>query len=401
MPFSKFTSAAVRVLPKPATLTMACGFILAASQASAATINMGDDASFSIGAGLRMSYNNREHGAPNGTSSSNDFSIDNARIYLSGRVNKMIGATLNTERSGSGNTPDGIRIMDAYAQFEPMPEFNIWAGRMLPASDRANLDGPFYLNVWEYPFVSNYPNLAVGRDNGVQVWGKLMSNKFTYVAGAFKGHNSITGGSNQADHLLYAGRLAYAFWDAEPAPAYYTGSTYYGANDILTVGVAGMFEKDGVGVAAAPGDYKAYNVDVLMEKKLGGGALTLEGAYYKYDLGSVLDCNSGEPGSPACPAAGADANVGGQVKSKAYYVTAAYLIPGKVGWGQFQPFTRYQKLDRDVSNTTKKQLDVGVNYVIKGHNARITAVFSKVKDDALPSPQNDTNKFILGTQLQF
>ena len=163
----------------------------------------------------------------------------------------------------------------------------------------------------------------------------------------------------------------------------------------------GFVEKDGVGVAATPGDYKAYNVDVLMEKKLGGGALTLEGAYYKYALGSVLDCNSGEPGSPACPAAGADANVGGQVKSKAYYVTAAYLIPGKVGWGQFQPFTRYQKLSRDVSSTTKTQLDVGVNYVIKGHNARITAVFSKVKDDQLPSPKNDSNKFILGTQLQF
>jgi hypothetical protein len=400
MQLAKLSRTALRVLPKPSTLTIACGLALAASQAHAATINMGDDASFSIGAGLRMSYDSVERGAPNGTSRSNDFVIDNARLYLSGRVNKMIGATLNTERSGSGNTPDGIRIMDAYAQFEPMPEFNIWAGRMLPASDRANLDGPFYLNVWEYPFVSNYPSLAVGRDNGIQAWGKLMANKFTYVAGAFKGHNNVTGGSNQSDNLLYAGRLAYAFWDAEPAPAYYTGSTYYGSNDILTVGLAGMYQKDGVGVAAAPGNYKAYNVDVLMEKKLGAGVLTLEGAYYRYDLGA-LDCNSGEPGAPICPAAGPDDNVGGQVKSKAYYVTAAYLIPGKVGWGQFQPYTRYQKLSRDVSSTTKTQLDLGVNYVIKGHNARITAVYSKVKDDQLIAPLNDTDKFIIGTQLQF
>ena len=57
--------------------------------------------------------------------------------------------------------------MDAIAQFEFMPEFNVWLGRMLPPSDRANLYGPFYALPWSYPGVaSNYPNLAVGRDNG-------------------------------------------------------------------------------------------------------------------------------------------------------------------------------------------------------------------------------------------
>ena len=68
--------------------------------------------------------------------------------------------------------------------------------------------------------------------------------------------------------------------------------------------------------------------------------------------------------------------------------------------GQFQPYVRYQKFSRDVSNTDKTQADLGLNYVIKGHNARITAVFSKVKDDALPSPANDIHKFILGVQIQ-
>ena len=390
--FSKIT-----LSPRYAALSLACALAFGSASISAATIDLGGDASFSIGAGLRTSYNSIENGAPNGTDSSNDFEVDNARIYMSGRVNKFIGATLNTER----NSGDGIRVMDAYAQFELMPQFNIWLGRMLPASDRANLDGPFYLNVWEYPFVSNYPNLAVGRDNGVQVWGKVLGDKLTYVAGAFKGHNNVTGGSNESDSLMYTGRIAYALWDPEPAPAYYTGSTYYGAKDILTIAFAGMFQQDGVGIAAAKDDYKAWNIDVLMEKKMGaGGALTLEGAYYNYDLGSVLDCGSGEPGSPVCPAAGSSDNVGGQVEGDAYYVTAAYLIPGKVGWGQFQPYVRYQKFSRDVSNTDKTQADLGVNYVIKGHNARITAVFSKVKDDALPSGADDVSKFILGVQIQ-
>lgn len=382
--------------PRHAALTLACSLAFSVASVSAATFDLGDGSSFSIGAGVRMSYNSVEDAAPSGSDYSNDFEVDNARIYMSGRVNKYIGATFNTERKQD----DGIRVMDAYAQFEPMPAFNIWAGRMLPASDRANLDGPFYLNVWEYPFVSNYPNLAVGRDNGVQIWGKLLNDKFTYVAGAFKGHNNVAGGSNDSDSLLYTGRIAYAFWEAEPAPAYYTGSTYYGAKDILTVGLVGMFQKDGVGILTARDDYMAWNIDVLMEKKMGGGALTLEGAYYNYDLGSALDCGSGEPGAPACPAAGPNDNVGGQVEGDAFYVTAAYLFPGKVGWGQFQPYVRYQKFSRDVSNTDKTQTDIGLNYVIKGHNARITAVFSKVKDEALPPTRDDINKFILGVQIQ-
>ena len=100
--------------PRRTALFLACGLAFSAAPVLAATIDLGGDASFSIGAGLRTSYNSIENGAANGTDSSNDFEVDNARIYLSGRVNKMIGATLNTER----NSGDGVRVMDAYAQFE-------------------------------------------------------------------------------------------------------------------------------------------------------------------------------------------------------------------------------------------------------------------------------------------
>jgi hypothetical protein len=51
-------------------------------------------------------------------------------------------------------------------------------GRMLPPSDRANLSGPFYVSAWSFPgVVSNYPNLAVGRDNGMLLWGKRARNR--------------------------------------------------------------------------------------------------------------------------------------------------------------------------------------------------------------------------------
>jgi hypothetical protein len=48
------------------------------------------------------------------------------------------------------------------------------------------------------------------------------------------------GASNQNQDPLFATRVAYNFWDPEPAPAYYTSSTYYGKADILTVALVGI-----------------------------------------------------------------------------------------------------------------------------------------------------------------
>ena len=42
----------------------------------------------------------------------------------------------------------------------------MWAGRFLPPSDRFNLDGPYFLNAYNFPIVQAYPALENGRDNG-------------------------------------------------------------------------------------------------------------------------------------------------------------------------------------------------------------------------------------------
>jgi hypothetical protein len=377
--------------------------LLASSQYAnaGAELKLGDESGVTVGFGIRSSYTTRENGAPNGTSRSNDFAVENARLYMSGHYGKIIKATFNTERTGgpAATGGDSIRVMDAIAQFEFMPEFNIWMGRMLPPSDRANLYGPFFALPWSYPGVaSNYPNLAVGRDNGAMVWGKPFGGKVVYSIGAFEGHNKVAGLSGESDKLLFAGRLAFNLWDAEPAPAHYTGGWYGGSKDIFTIALAGFTQKDGVGTAATPGKLKIWNADLLIEKKFAAGVPTFEAAYYKYKLGAV-DCGSGEPGAPAC-IGGAD-NIGGQVDGKSYLLSAAFLFGPKVGWGQFQPFVRYQKFDRSLSNTTNKATDFGLNYIIKGPNAKVSAVYTKFEDNRLPAATRDTDQFMVGVQLQY
>src|SRR5258706_2325838 len=137
--------------------TLACSVSAAYAGAE---LKLSDDASVNIGFGLRTSYTNATT-SPAGTSQANNFNVDNVRLYLSGSYGKYLKATFNTERTGGSASTggDAVRVMDAIGQFEPYDSFNVWLGRMLPPSDRANLDGPFYLLPWSFPgIVSNYPN---------------------------------------------------------------------------------------------------------------------------------------------------------------------------------------------------------------------------------------------------
>lgn len=368
----------------------AASLCVAATGASAGiTASFGEDKSVSLGLGLRGSFTSTEDGAPNGSSRSSDFNLDSVRIYMNASLTKSIKATFNTERDGDGD----INLLDGYARFEPMDEFNIWAGRMLPPSDRANLDGPYYLHAWSYPgVVSQYPAKFAGRDDGATVWGKLAGKKLVYAFGAFMGHNRIAGASNQGDNILYAGRVTYNFLQPEDNPGYYTSSTYYGSAEILALAVAGMYQKNGVGTAAAAGNYQSYNIDLLYEKPLGdAGTVTLEGAYYSYGTDGAVDV------APGFRGAGGTANVGGIADGEAFMIGGAYLLPAKVGFGKFQPYARYQKFMNDTTGGYAREYDFGVNYIIDGHNARISLDYASIKGTGTQS----TDRFIVGVQLQF
>lgn len=381
------TANARPVLGRPAVartaLSLALGALCAMTTANAlagGTISFGEDKSVSLGLALRDSYTSTSNASPSGTSRSSDFNLDSISVMVSASLTKNIKAYFSTDRDSAGN----VKLKDGYAQFDITPEFNVVAGRLLPPSDRANLDGPYYGLTWAYPgVVSQYPGVAFGRDDGVAVWGKLLDNKVVYSVGAFQGRNRTgVNTSNQDAKLLYAGRVAVNFWDAEPAPLYYTGSTYYGAADVFTVALVGMSQQDGVGNKTTKDNYSAWNVDVLMEKKLSAGVATLEGAYYKYKFSTA--------------AAAADIN-GGVTPGKASMVTAGFLFPTKVGWGKFQPYARYQKFKADGTDITTKQTDLGLNYIIDGSNAKISATYSKNSETL----KADSNSVVIGLQLQF
>lgn len=340
----------------------------------------------SLGGGLRTSANFIENAAPNGDFSK-DFKVDDARLYVNAQLFEGIQIELNTEISSD----DGrFRILDAIGKFDFTNWFKVWGGRLLPPSDRANLDGPFYQLLWDFPFVSAFPAIFAGRDNGAAVWGELFNTHFKYQLGVFQGQGSKPGGPNVSDDKLFAARLVYNFLD--PEPGYYNSSTYFGAKKVLALGVTVQHQGDVAGTATARKDFTGEEVDLLFEYPLDAGVVTLEGAFYNYDYGN----------SPVA------LRPDGTLEGRAFYVQTGFLFPQKIGIGQVQPAFRVQHFDSEVTGSNdpadhaQTHFDIGLNYIIKGHNAKIMLIYTRVQARAQTEPKDqDHNEFKVGLQLQF
>jgi hypothetical protein len=376
-----------------------------------------------VGAGLRTSFRSRE-GVVDATGArhANDFNIDNARLYISGQGHPLFGFELNTDISnaqgfdtlGSGFGGESLdsgemRVLDAIVKMKLTDSVNLWAGRFLPPSDRSNLDGPFYLNAWLFPYTQfGYNNIFQGRDDGAALWGQQGDGAFKWQIGVFDGENTgapIDVGHPQSDNLMISGRVVANLLD--PEPGYYNSSTYYGEKDILALGASFMHRPDmlvGPAGGATTADYTSWNLDFLWEQKLDNcGVVTIEAAYYDFDDNGGTAVASGSPVANPTGIFGDAANRQGE----SYFLLASYLMPDQVQIGcldgRLQLLTRYQQYDHDavggVAGGTSDQFDLQLSYILEGHNARLTALWTT--HDAAAAGRDNLDAFILGTQLQF
>jgi hypothetical protein len=374
--------------------------LMAGSVSAGAKFEDGEDRWLSIGIGARTSFTAVEDASPSGDDWSSDFNLDSARIYINGQINQYVGFEFNTECFWcSSNAPFDTEygILDAIGKFSISPEFNIWVGRMLVPADREEMSGPYYANIWNAfktpwepaDFGEDHDEGSAGlygRDEGVTVWGKLGErSQFTYAVGAFEGYEALDNtDADQDDNLLYAMRLSYNFLGVENAPAYYTGSTYYGGvGDIFTVSVAAQYEADASGTAADEGDFTGLFADILYEKVLAsGGVATLEAAYKDFDLDGKAN-----PNFPL-------------FEGDSWKVTGLYMFPDVIGIGKIQPYVAYSEIDSDLDTDAygdTETLDIGFNYIIDGFNSRVSVAYSTTDVDG----GDDVDSFVIGYQYQY
>ena len=193
-----------------------------------------------------------------------------------------------------------------------------------------------------------------------------------YVGGIFTGLKSSAGaGPNQRDSLVYAGRLTWNLLNEEKNPGYYTSGTYYGtAGDILAIAVAGEYQNAGSGSLTNKSPLGIFVTDLLFEKVLENkGVITVNAELKRYWAQNAAAFGQAIPtGSSFGP--GADCFC--MFSGTSWTMYALYLFPNEIGIGRFQPYARYTGINSQFGGA-REEYELGSNYVISGHNARISA----------------------------
>ena len=393
-----------------------------------ATFKIDDTKWVSVGLGLRTSFTSTESaaGATN-NQWSNNFALDNARLYFAGQIHKYLKIEFNTDSTTSTSGNGDIRILDAIGKVEYNNYANLWVGRMLVPGERREMNGPFYSGIYQTfgagtgtPFEPADYNLTIkndgtsagsyGRDDGATVWGAAYNDRFQYAFGFFRG---LRGGANSSDNPTFSQKLSYNFWEVEKNPGYYTSGTYYGkGGDILTVSINNQYQSQGAGLGsyqstdkpvnlpAVARNFRGTGVDVLMEKILPNKAvLTLEGDYKNYGI------SGGNYSAIANQASGDPRPNFNMFAGQAYDVSGMYMFPQKIGIGLIQPYLRYVNISPNGSSN-RNSYQTGINYVIDGHNAVISLNYiygdmnTKKLDYSAGAHGDKVSSLLLGFQWQ-
>jgi hypothetical protein len=298
-----------------------------------------------------------------------------------------------------GTGPNGVvGVEDLIAQFKAAKEFQIWAGRLLVPSDSANFSGPFFMIPWNYPgfYIPGAAPIGpaegpYGRNQGVTVWGNAVQDKLKYYAGVY--------GLDEDAHPFGSARVSYSPQGSEPG--YFGSNTYYGAQNVVTIGVGAQYQRNGAtevtdampGVPAVPTtapptpkDYYSIMADAFVEENLSGaGTLTFQAQYYHFPSGYLF--SGGLPPGVYSP-------------QNAFYALLAYLTPNNIGIGKLQPMLRIQQ----TADPAWTLFDGALAYVIKDYSARIVATYQHAdlrdSSSAVPANARVQNSLQLSVQLQ-
>ncbi len=299
-------------------------------------------------------------------------------LHFDGNATNEIGLTGNIIGGISPTDQNGtVELLDVIARFDIHDAFHVWGGRMLVPSDRANFSGAWFEAPWYYPgtfsphgYVGPQSQGPNGRNDGLTIWGQAEGGLFKYYAGAF----DLWDPSSKP---WWTGRLNLSL--INPEPGYYHSSTYYGGKDLLAIGIAGAFKKDGsksdpTDPTMPTDDAGTFNADVLFEKNLQeGGVLDLEGAFYLY---------------------------GGDYEpfKNSFLFLASWMTADKVGPGKIQPLVRFQMAKSRATDKNDLSLELQLGYPIAEYGARLALGYQYTKAEVVGVDVKG-NAIFLGAQI--
>lgn len=208
-----------------------------------------------------------------------------------------------------------------------------------------------------------------------------------------------------------AGYFEYQFLDVESNLLPYKVGSYLGTKKVFNVG-AGFYNapdatRTSVNTEIRKHDIKLFAGDVFLDMPVGTkkGAVTVYSVFYDYNFGpnylrnlGIMNVGLADPnftGSPALAGAGnAQPLIG---SGTIWYTQAGFLIPDshdkpKV---RIQPFGAFTHKNFDALDKASSQFDIGSNFYIDGHHAKITTQYSTRPVYTAPNSSSLKGEFLV------
>lgn len=330
-------------------------------------------------------------------------------------TNGGAAGTANTGGYGAGKKP-GLFFHDAWNEYAVVlpqegKKFSLAIGgglhyymglsRMTMSStlNYMAIDAP----IFNWPLIENSDQFA--RQVGVFAKGKYDKLEYRFsVNKPFATNLAPTDVANANDAIAVdnngnakwskAGYVEYQFFDSESNFLPYKVGSYLGTKKMLNLG-AGFYNapestRTSVNSAVQKHDISLFAVDVFADLPLGDKAkkmaLTAYSVYYNYDFGpnylrniGIMNTAVADPNfTGARPITGVGNSQPLIGSGSIWYTQAGLLLPNsnekpKV---RIQPFAAYTYKNFEALDKASGQFDIGSNFFLDGHHAKITTQYS-------------------------
>lgn len=211
----------------------------------------------------------------------------------------------------------------------------------------------------EYRFAWNNPGrnpLGAGRDYSSNFNAENVARSNL----SYTGVSNLTADGNATGNSIYEGYVKYNIWDNESTKLPYYVGTYLGKKKVLAFGAGFFLHPNGM-YNEVTGDHSSvshFAADVFLDMPVSGGAINAYAAYQSFNYGENYISRWGGTGSA----------IYGQL---GYYLSNAKLMP----------YLAYSSGSFEGADDTIGSMDIGVNYFVNGHNAKITAEYHTITND--------------------
>ena len=192
----------------------------------------------------------------------------------------------------------------------------------------------------------------------------------------YSGRKDLGGSANN----IFAGYVNYQFWDQESNKLPFFVGTYFGGKDIFNIGAGFFNHANGSVVLDASGNLMGENVnifavDAFLEKGLGenGAGVTAYAQYQVNDFGTNYQL------------AGSSQDV---FSGSVFYTQAGYVLADFNDNFRLQPYGSFTHKNINALDGTANTVGIGANFLLNGHNSKITVEYKSTGIIGADSRQN-------------